>query len=165
MRRFRLFLAQCKYVKIYILYVSINVGDFLWWGLGLCCLLNNNLQYIYIYMSTCESFQRQMWQVCYFIKSKLFSWRYVVSWNLSSFAFVSFQSDFNPQKDGTNIFCVWLLEIMRLNMSRHCNFNICAPTPHTHRRRSHTEEKAKVVAAAWGDRIYWIPCRASYLAK
>ena len=32
-----------------------------------------------------------------------------------------------------------------------------------HRRRIHTEEKVKVVAAAMGDRFASIPCRASYL--
>ena len=33
-----------------------------------------------------------------------------------------------------------------------------------HRRRIYTEEKAKVVAAEFGDRIYKIPCHASYFA-
>ena len=33
-----------------------------------------------------------------------------------------------------------------------------------HRRRINTEEKAKVVAASWGDRIYSNPCLASYFA-
>ena len=33
-----------------------------------------------------------------------------------------------------------------------------------HRRRIKTEEKAKVGAAAWGGRIDFIPCRASYFA-
>ena len=33
-----------------------------------------------------------------------------------------------------------------------------------YRRRVNTEEKAKVVAAAWGGRIDSIPCRASYFA-
>ena len=38
------------------------------------------------------------------------------------------------------------------------------PGPGDHRRKFYTEEKAKVVAAAWGDRFYSIPCRASYFA-
>ena len=34
-----------------------------------------------------------------------------------------------------------------------------------YRRRMETEEKAKVVGAVWGDRIYSISCRASCFAS
>ena len=36
--------------------------------------------------------------------------------------------------------------------------------PFNHRRRIYTEEKEKVVAAVWAERIYQIPCRAIYFA-
>ena len=42
-------------------------------------------------------------------------------------------------------------------------FNL-RPTGHEDRRRMKTEEKAKVVASVWGERIYSIPCRASCFA-
>ena len=34
----------------------------------------------------------------------------------------------------------------------------------THSRRIYTEEKANVVAAVVGDKVYLIPCRAGYFA-
>ena len=46
------------------------------------------------------------------------------------------------------------------NWVEYCKWN---PRDHWgHRRRVVTEGKAKVVAAVWGGRIYFLPCRASY---
>ena len=60
-----------------------------------------------------------------------------------------------------NIYCIIhvLFECFRIISKTLCVFKY-----YLHRRRSYTEEKAKVVAPVWVDRMYSFPCRISYFA-